>query len=474
MARFYALLANGGKLVDAAPRRGRRAVRRRQVAAARPAPLRPPAAAAGRRSTRPRSRSSRTASTQATHAANGTSSGVFGNFPIPIAGKTGTAEKVNCRATAGKLDQSWWCGYGPRTTSRRSSSARHRERRPRRRRGGAGGAQGLPAVLRASRHRRPRPATRLMIEAVDTRARGPAPAPARGARLGAFVRAGSTGSCSPRSRARRLRALGDRRDHALRLPGEPGDIIARRSTRRSAASVSSRVLLVDPDSTAATGADLHRDARGDAARAARRPRLAPLEAVARPRLLPLPAVRVREAAVRPLLAASSPTGRGGARPHRRSRRSGSARADPARLRPAGHRHGAGLRGRARRGALRGRHALDAPRRARRRTVVAASLAVLWSLPAAGVHVLKPYQEQRFTGFTHPLGPDRRDLQRAPVDQRRRRRRLPAAARRRDADEARTSCPSTPPTSRSPPWPSSAASSASRSCCCSTCSSSGEA
>jgi rod shape determining protein RodA len=31
----------------------------------------------------------------------------------------------------------------------------------------------------------------------------------------------------------------------------------------------------------------------------------------------------------------------------------------------------------------------------------AILAVLWFLPAAGVHVLKPYQEQRLTGFTHP-------------------------------------------------------------------------
>ena len=29
------------------------------------------------------------------------------------------------------------------------------------------------------------------------------------------------------------------------------------------------------------------------------------------------------------------------------------------------------------------------------------LAVLWLLPAAGVHVLKPYQQQRFTSFTHP-------------------------------------------------------------------------
>jgi rod shape determining protein RodA len=29
------------------------------------------------------------------------------------------------------------------------------------------------------------------------------------------------------------------------------------------------------------------------------------------------------------------------------------------------------------------------------------LAVLWFMPAAGVHVLKPYQEKRLTGFTHP-------------------------------------------------------------------------
>jgi rod shape determining protein RodA len=34
------------------------------------------------------------------------------------------------------------------------------------------------------------------------------------------------------------------------------------------------------------------------------------------------------------------------------------------------------------------------------TVLAAML-VLWLLPAAGVHVLKPYQEKRLTGFTHP-------------------------------------------------------------------------
>jgi penicillin-binding protein 2 len=51
---------------------------------------------------------------QATHATYGTSSGVFGSFPVPIAGKTGTAEKVvELPGYHGLMDQSWWCGYGP-------------------------------------------------------------------------------------------------------------------------------------------------------------------------------------------------------------------------------------------------------------------------------------------------------------------------------------------------------------------------
>jgi rod shape determining protein RodA len=38
--------------------------------------------------------------------------------------------------------------------------------------------------------------------------------------------------------------------------------------------------------------------------------------------------------------------------------------------------------------------------------VAVALAVLWVLPAAGVNVLKPYQAQRLTGFTHPANDPR--------------------------------------------------------------------
>jgi penicillin-binding protein 2 len=51
---------------------------------------------------------------QATHGANGTATSVFGNYPVPIAGKTGTAEKVvSLPDYKGLMDQSWWCGYAP-------------------------------------------------------------------------------------------------------------------------------------------------------------------------------------------------------------------------------------------------------------------------------------------------------------------------------------------------------------------------
>jgi penicillin-binding protein 2 len=50
----------------------------------------------------------------ATHASYGTSQATFGGFPVPIAGKTGTAEKfVRLPGFTGLRDQAWWCGYGP-------------------------------------------------------------------------------------------------------------------------------------------------------------------------------------------------------------------------------------------------------------------------------------------------------------------------------------------------------------------------
>jgi penicillin-binding protein 2 len=115
MARFYALLANGGKLVspylvsaveqpgnDGSPALTRQVFRS------------PPAAEVD---VDPEALSVvRDGLFEATHSADGTSSGVFGSFPVPVAGKTGTAEKVvNLPGyPVGHLeDQAWWCGWGP-------------------------------------------------------------------------------------------------------------------------------------------------------------------------------------------------------------------------------------------------------------------------------------------------------------------------------------------------------------------------
>jgi penicillin-binding protein 2 len=109
MARFYALIANGGKLVTPhvvmdAERPGENGaepvVRRRFTPPApQPSGVDPAALAVVREGLR-----------QATQFPNGTSAWVFDDFPIEIAGKTGTAEKV---VDGRLLDQSWWCGYGP-------------------------------------------------------------------------------------------------------------------------------------------------------------------------------------------------------------------------------------------------------------------------------------------------------------------------------------------------------------------------
>jgi penicillin-binding protein 2 len=56
---------------------------------------------------------------EGTHDPFGTSYGVFGDFPVPIAGKTGTAQKVvHLPGYTGERDQSWWCGYGPATDAK--------------------------------------------------------------------------------------------------------------------------------------------------------------------------------------------------------------------------------------------------------------------------------------------------------------------------------------------------------------------
>jgi penicillin-binding protein 2 len=113
MARFYALLANGGKLVKphlvqnvqegggghSAPR----VVHRFAAPVPLPVGIDPSNLAVVNDGLY-----------QATHASYGTSTSVFGNYPVPIAGKTGTAQKIiSMPGYTGEQDQSWWCGYGP-------------------------------------------------------------------------------------------------------------------------------------------------------------------------------------------------------------------------------------------------------------------------------------------------------------------------------------------------------------------------
>ncbi|HEX4526076.1 MAG TPA: penicillin-binding protein 2 [Gaiellaceae bacterium] len=81
---------------------------------------------------------------EATHAAFGTGVGVFGNFPVNIAGKTGSAEK-NVTLPGDRypqnLTQSWWCGYGPYDQPTIAVCAVIEN-------GGHGGTAAAPAALR--------------------------------------------------------------------------------------------------------------------------------------------------------------------------------------------------------------------------------------------------------------------------------------------------------------------------------------
>jgi penicillin-binding protein 2 len=120
MAAFYALLANGGKLVTphvvsdveqpGAKGSPRVVLRRFAPNPPRSAGVDPAALTA-----------IGDGLYAATHSSSGTSSGVFANYPIPISGKTGTAEKVvplPGYPSDHHEDQSWWCGWGPSDSAR--------------------------------------------------------------------------------------------------------------------------------------------------------------------------------------------------------------------------------------------------------------------------------------------------------------------------------------------------------------------
>jgi len=114
MARFYAMVANGGKLVtphllldveqpSANRTRGRTL------------PTPPPPAPEPTNVDAQALAVVREGLFEATHSSLGTSSAIFGGFPISISGKTGTAEKVIDPGDGypRTFNQSWWCGYGP-------------------------------------------------------------------------------------------------------------------------------------------------------------------------------------------------------------------------------------------------------------------------------------------------------------------------------------------------------------------------
>jgi penicillin-binding protein 2 len=143
MASFYAMLANGGKIVtphlvsnvEQPGGKGspRVVLRRFAPAPPRSAGVDPVALAAVR-----------DGMYAATHATSGTSSAVFASYPVPISGKTGTAEKVVPLPgyPAGHLeDQSWWCGWGPSDNARIVVCALIEN-------GGHGSAAAAPAALK--------------------------------------------------------------------------------------------------------------------------------------------------------------------------------------------------------------------------------------------------------------------------------------------------------------------------------------
>ncbi len=141
MTRFFALVANGGKLVhphlveqiEQASTSGSTPV---------PVPMKPqpkpedvgldPAALSAVQQ----------GLLDATHQSYGTSTSVFGDFPIQIAGKTGTAEKyVQLPGFSGLRNQSWWCGYGPYESPELAVCALIEN-------GGHGGEAAAPAALK--------------------------------------------------------------------------------------------------------------------------------------------------------------------------------------------------------------------------------------------------------------------------------------------------------------------------------------
>jgi penicillin-binding protein 2 len=147
LTRFYALIANGGKLVTphvvaTVEKAGGQNAAPTVVKSFQP----PPPADSGVDPTAVEVIQS--ALYDATHASYGTATSVFGNFPIPVAGKTGTAEKVVQLPGYSYpllLDQSQFCAYAPADNPTITACAVIEN-------GGHGGTAAAPAILKLFEH----------------------------------------------------------------------------------------------------------------------------------------------------------------------------------------------------------------------------------------------------------------------------------------------------------------------------------
>ena len=81
---------------------------------------------------------------EATRYPLGTAAAVFDAFPVPVAGKTGTAEKWSTEYGR-YFDQSWWCGYAPAHAPTIAVCAVIEN-------GGHGGTAAAPAALKVFEH----------------------------------------------------------------------------------------------------------------------------------------------------------------------------------------------------------------------------------------------------------------------------------------------------------------------------------
>jgi membrane peptidoglycan carboxypeptidase len=150
LARFYAMIANGGRLVtphvfkDVTNPSGVSIVPR----PTQPTPKKIDVSASALQVVRE-------GLFRATHDPDGTSTAIFSSFPVEIAGKTGTAEKWSSEYNR-YFDQAWWCGLRSERRARDRRLRADRERRPRRHVGGAGRARGPRELLphQAQRGRR--------------------------------------------------------------------------------------------------------------------------------------------------------------------------------------------------------------------------------------------------------------------------------------------------------------------------------